>query len=439
MRQAGVVDTIQDYSVPYDHSGEINAYDYGVINDGSDIGAALNTAAAAASAAGLPLKIPAGTNYTSSVSLDWGAYTNLEVLGAGHYATQITFTEDVIGINFGGRHIEGLRVTGIGASSTQAGIVYTTTQRKFAQRLYADGFYDGHRYDQGNLSHFNFIFGVSNVRHGFVNNNNTVDHHGATVGMMDLRGNGGDGLHIVSDTPNNVGQQMYGGLVVCQSNTGNAANISGRGHCLNVYDESNGGGVVLDANSEGCQITMQFGGATDSGTNNNVISARVGSVEAWVHSNLQYSQSELNNRSYTGRLVNSVTADRVFQTEALGTSSSVLWRLVHPTDGSSFNFDVDGRINGKKATNTDAESVINVSGFNLLEVTNTAATNINNLTNGAEGQEVTLVFMDANTTVVSGTSLRLAGAADFVASQYDTLKLVYSNPDWHEISRSVNS
>ena len=419
-------------------SNRIEAAQYGMLNDGSDIGAAVNAAAVAANASNRTMILPAGVLFQSSISLDWSLLIELDAEGAGHFNTLITFTTDVDGIQFGGRRLEGLRVTGIGALATGDGIIYTGLQRKFAQRLQADGFFNGHRYDEGNMSHFNFIFGVSNANHGFVNNNNTFDHHAATVGMMDLRGNGGDGFHITSDVPNFVGQQMYGGTIVCQSNSGNAANISGRGHNLSIYDEANVGDVLLDSNSEGNQITIPFGSFTDNGANNDVIAGRVGSVEAWVHSNLQWKQSELNNRDFSGRLIESVTANRTFERRFLGSGSDATYSLIHDA-GGSIALNVEGRINSKKITNTDLSVSLDASDGNLIELTNSGATSITVISGGAESQVITLVFMDGNTTVVSGTVLRLAGGANFAGNAFDTLTLAYNNPDWHEISRSSNA
>lgn len=405
---------------------------------GGDVGAEFNAAALHCNTNNLRLHIP-GRAYSSSISLDWSTYTNLEVVGDGHHASVITFTNDVLGINFGGKHLEGVGVIGIGGAATKSGIEYTSVQRKFVQAVSSEGFNDGQVYKEGNLSYFNFIFAVSNNNHGFLCDASSTDNNAATVGMMDLRGNGGDGLHMTTGTPPNVCQQMYGGLIVSQNNTGNAANISGRGHKLSIYDESNGGGVILDANSEGCEVTVVFGTATDSGSLNDVIEARVGSVEAWVHTNLQARSLDLRDRSFAGSFHFTHPATRHLQIEMQGSGSDGNITIVHPTAGSSLNLSVDGRINGKKEANVDLATSINVSGFNLLELTNSVATNITGITSGTESQELTLVFMDGNTTIVSGAALRLAGGANFVGSNFDTLKLVYNNPDWHEISRSVNA
>lgn len=413
---------------------------FGVFPGNADDGANFNLAASVANTLKTRLHIEGG-DFNSSIHLDWSTYTVLNVSGAGNTTTVITFTADVDGITFGGLQLEGLQVKGIGALATGDGVTYTTVNRHYTERVWAQEFNNGHVYKEGNASYFNFITGVSNNNDGFVNSNVEIDHHGPVFGQMDLRANGRDGLHVISDVPNNVGQQMHGGTILCQSNGRYGALLNGRGHSLTIYAENNTtGGLVMDTNSEGCQVDLLFGDIfADNGTNNDIIQYRTGSVETVVHSNLQAKQSELNNRDYVGRLVQSVTADRAFQIELLGTSSDATLSLVHPTVGSSINFDIDGRVNSKKITNTDLAAAINVSSGNLLELTNSVATSVASLTSPSESQVLTIVFMDNNSTIVSGTVIRLAGGANFVGSTFDTLTLVYNNPDWHEISRSVNA
>lgn len=326
----------------------INAADYGVVNDGSDIGAKLNLAAVAANTAKATLIIPEGQLYTSSVSLDWSGLRDLEVEGAGWRNTQITFTTDVIGIVFEGNRLEGIRVDGIGASATQSGIIYSGNRRKYVQRVHAEGFYDGQVYDEGNHSYFNMIACVTNVNHGFVCTNTSTDKNGTTVGMMDLRNNGGDGLHMVDDAAQiNRCQMLSGGIISTTLNAGKAANITGRGHNLIIYEETNTtSSVDLIANSEGCQVTMLLGGAVDnsSAQTNNIIFARQDSVETWIHSNLQSISNELNNRDYNGRLKTTVTADREYTHSGLGSTSSFKTRFVHGTGDSVHSIEADGLI-----------------------------------------------------------------------------------------------
>lgn len=85
---------------------------------------------------------------------------------------------------------------------------------------------------------------------------------------------------------------------------------------------------------------------------------------------------------------------------------------------------------------TSTPSVAN--GVRYLYIANTGATTITNFTSGAEGQELTLVFGDANTTVNRDHAV-LAGGASFISAQYSTLKLVLRSSVWHEVCRTTTN
>lgn len=77
-----------------------------------------------------------------------------------------------------------------------------------------------------------------------------------------------------------------------------------------------------------------------------------------------------------------------------------------------------------------------VSEGEVFKVANTSSTTITDLLDGYAGQEVTLIFTDAVTTVSDGTSIRLAGS--FTSAAGAVLKLVRDGTSWYEVSRSVN-
>lgn len=81
-----------------------------------------------------------------------------------------------------------------------------------------------------------------------------------------------------------------------------------------------------------------------------------------------------------------------------------------------------------------------VSGGNLFFVTQGGATTVTNLTSGVHGQEVTLIFLDGNSTLQRNGNLLLAGGVNFSATSNDVITLVYSANAgaWFEKSRSVN-
>ena len=57
-----------------------------------------------------------------------------------------------------------------------------------------------------------------------------------------------------------------------------------------------------------------------------------------------------------------------------------------------------------------------------------------------EGQQITILFQDNNTTLAHNTkTMFLAGAQDVNLNIGDTIQLIYYNKIWYETSRSDNS
>ena len=91
------------------------------------------------------------------------------------------------------------------------------------------------------------------------------------------------------------------------------------------------------------------------------------------------------------------------------------------------------------ATFADGATTPSVAFGNKFVCTNSGATVITNFTNGTDGQEITLRFSDANTTITQANAA-LAGGVNFVSSASDMLTLVYraSGTIWFEKCRSIN-
>lgn len=83
-----------------------------------------------------------------------------------------------------------------------------------------------------------------------------------------------------------------------------------------------------------------------------------------------------------------------------------------------------------------------IAGYNNFVLTgNAGASSISNFTNGYEGKIIRIRFVDALVTLTASASLRLAGGANFVSSNYDTIALKYNvaGTFWYELDRSVNA
>jgi hypothetical protein len=90
-------------------------------------------------------------------------------------------------------------------------------------------------------------------------------------------------------------------------------------------------------------------------------------------------------------------------------------------------------------TITDGDVTPSVTFAGPYLTANTGATAITNFTDGLEGQILTILAQDANTTINHSTSIRLAGGVNKTFAVYDTMQLLRCNGIWQQISYSKNS
>lgn len=96
----------------------------------------------------------------------------------------------------------------------------------------------------------------------------------------------------------------------------------------------------------------------------------------------------------------------------------------------------DTRIVGRQATIPSGGGNLSAAGFNSAYFTNTAARNISDFTESVLGQEITLIFATAATTITHGATIKLKGGVNFVSTPGAVLKLIKADV-WYEVSRSV--
>lgn len=94
--------------------------------------------------------------------------------------------------------------------------------------------------------------------------------------------------------------------------------------------------------------------------------------------------------------------------------------------------------NPSYVTFADADATPSVSGGYIFVEVNTGATTITNFDDMQDGQEITLLFTTANTTIQDNANVQLAGGANFVGTANDVLILKKIGTTTYEISRSVN-
>jgi hypothetical protein len=86
-------------------------------------------------------------------------------------------------------------------------------------------------------------------------------------------------------------------------------------------------------------------------------------------------------------------------------------------------------------TYTAAGATPSVAGFKTVKVGQSGGVTITNLTGGTIGQQVTLFFTDANTTIASGTNFALNSGVTSASGML--LTLLYDGTKWYEVSRST--
>ena len=85
---------------------------------------------------------------------------------------------------------------------------------------------------------------------------------------------------------------------------------------------------------------------------------------------------------------------------------------------------------------TASDTTPSVSYGNWWKTQNGSATSITMFDSGYRGQEIVVECGDANTTIVDGGNLKLAGNLSCTADDY--IRLIFDGTDWKELGRSVN-
>lgn len=95
--------------------------------------------------------------------------------------------------------------------------------------------------------------------------------------------------------------------------------------------------------------------------------------------------------------------------------------------------DISGRwFNRVIISFTDGDTTPSIYSSNSFKTGNTAPTTITTFDNAVIGQQIAILFGDANTTIdFSGTNLRGNGGVDWTANQYDILTGVYDGTNWY--------
>jgi hypothetical protein len=98
--------------------------------------------------------------------------------------------------------------------------------------------------------------------------------------------------------------------------------------------------------------------------------------------------------------------------------------------------DYAGRVHveGAPVTFTDTDTTPSVAGSRVFLTANTGATSITAFDDSVDGQEITVVFGDNNTTIVAGANMKTVGAANIVGTTDDVVRFVRVGANWHQAS-----
>jgi hypothetical protein len=108
---------------------------------------------------------------------------------------------------------------------------------------------------------------------------------------------------------------------------------------------------------------------------------------------------------------------------------------------SAINHKFEGAIvfNQAAATFADEDATPLVTGKYRFNASNTVATNITGFDGGSNGQEILVLFTNANTTLIHGASFRLSGGVNFSVPDQTVMRFWTSTGTvWYELSRSTD-
>lgn len=188
-----------------------------------------------------------------------------EIRGAGYEKTilKTSGTNTILAAEFNYNSLSDIQVKGSNNGSNQHGVhVGKVTgsggsRFTFNRVLTRSNGGDGIRVSDGNLGVFNDVISISNTGHGinFTSENND-NNAWSSSGRLDLRGNGGDGLHLNEGGGASAGNAPKSHMfpsVSAQENGGYGVYIGTRSSCFWIYSENNSSGSVYVANGSGAE------------------------------------------------------------------------------------------------------------------------------------------------------------------------------------------
>jgi len=270
----------------------LNVKDFGAVGDGKadDVQAFMN-----AFKAGVCVQVPPG-NYRISDTIQMPLHGLLT--GFGHGTTQITMASNKVAIRLNGFcRLEGLGITKSGPhniSLVEVGSDTLNAGRCVLTDLFIDGVdkagasQDGIFIRHGNLGTIQNVVVVNCGRHGIAFGIESIDTNAWTIqGFVDLRNNGGDGLHLeMTKTWNDphAPRAHFVTGVCAQANGGHGVYLGTLSNLISAYCEANKKeDVYLDKNALGNEIRTVAGFVKDDSSDpkSNIIYNHNGQASYW--------------------------------------------------------------------------------------------------------------------------------------------------------------
>lgn len=184
-----------------------------------------------------------------------------------------------------------------------------------------------------------------------------------------------------------------------------------------------------------CNIHNNFilglGGA---GAANNTIGIKVAGPTSFDNAiyNNQFYDFAAGGTNYGVYVTAAAATTRVYDNASDG---SVTCLVIDSTDKTNIASNNLPRDNETFVANDATPSVGNALGVRF-DTANSAPTSITNFDDGFTGQQIVIMFNDANTTLVHGATLILRGGVNYVAISGDIFTFIKDATLWREVSRS---
>lgn len=349
----------------------VNVLDFGADSTGtSDCSSEIQAAINSLSATGGVVYLPKGT-YRIDTGLTL-PNNYVKFTGDGWFATKIIAYADVTPFVVTGEYCElsKFHLSRSGAhtkSGIQVGNPTTFAERFRLREVFIDGMGNhGVEIIATALMYIEDLTSINNGSHGLnISNDYQINVNINSGGVIDVRGNGGDGVYIEGGAPNDSASHHFG-TIVSQSNGQDGIRLDCRSSNFDaVYTENNtryGLHLSSDANGNKCNIIN--GLVVDNGQGNLIFEEDVEQERAGIHflelSGTATGGWKINSGAgtYDGATTMRHTANQEFTLNAEGSGNDFNLLMRNATATKRYNLDVEGSVRAEHGFFLTAASAV---------------------------------------------------------------------------------